>query len=91
MKSYEIQNIINDIRFKVNNNIKINDDEYIDFKKNYENLYKISIKKEFDIKQFNFFLYKLKQIEENKISQHDASVAIGSVLVDKYVKPEIKK
>ncbi len=90
MKSQEIEKIINEIRYKISNNKKINDEDYIEFKKEYENLYKMSIKKNFDIKQFNYFLYKLKQIEENKITEHDASVAIGSLLVDKYVKPQLK-
>jgi len=33
---------------------------------------------------------QLEKMENGQISQHDASVAVGSVLVDKFVKPTLK-
>jgi hypothetical protein len=89
MRSQEIEQIVNDIRYKISNNKKIDDKDYIEFKNKYENLYKMCMQKNFDSNQFNYFLHKLKQIEEKKITEYDASVSIGTLLVDKYVKPQL--
>ncbi len=35
-------------------------------------------------------LKSLEKMEAGSISQHDASVAVGTVLVDKFVKPQLK-
>lgn len=91
MKSPEINKIVKEIRQKITNNIPVNDQDYEDFKKEYPMLYKTSMAKDFEQRQLDFFLMKLKQIEDNKTSEHDASVSVGSLLVDKYVKPNIKE
>jgi len=33
---------------------------------------------------------QLEKMEDGQISQHDASVAVGSVLVEKFVKPTLR-
>ena len=38
---------------------------------------------------FNYMLNMLRQIEGGDVSEHAASVKVGEVLVDKYVKPLI--
>jgi hypothetical protein len=91
MNSIELEKKVKEIRTKIDNNIEIDDNDYIELKKDYEVLYKLCKEKDFDSKQFNFFLYKLKQIEDNKVSQHDASVSIGTMLVDKYVPKSLMK
>jgi hypothetical protein len=91
MNSIELEKKVKEIRTKIDNNIEIDDNDYIELKKDYEVLYKLCKEKKFDSKQFNFFLYKLKQIEDNKVSQHDASVSIGTMLVDKYVPKSLMK
>jgi hypothetical protein len=35
-------------------------------------------------------LKNLEKMEAGSLSQHDASVAVGTVLVDTYVKPQLK-
>jgi hypothetical protein len=91
MNSIDIEKKVKEIRNKIDNKIEVNDNDYIEFKRDYEVLYKICKEKKFDSKQLNFFLYKLKQIEDNKVSQHDASVSIGTLLVDKYVPKSLMK
>jgi hypothetical protein len=90
MKATEIEIIVKEIREKKEKKIEIKDTDYLEFKKNYEFLYNMCIKEDFDNKQFEFFLFKLKQIEHNTISEYDASVSIGTLLVEKYVKPQIE-
>ena len=46
---------------------------------------------QFNIEHLHMMLkYKLR-VDNNEISQHDASVGVGTILVDKYVKPKIQK
>lgn len=89
MKSAEIEKTVKNIREKISNNVTVNDNDYDNFKTEYPVLYKMCKSKEFEQKQLEFFLIKLKQIEENKTSEHDASVSVGTLLVDKYVKPQL--
>ena len=35
-------------------------------------------------------LYQFEEVKSGNINQHDASVNVGQVLVDKYVKPKIE-
>ena len=42
-----------------------------------------------DITVFQNMVNKLSQIENNQLSKHDASVEVGSQLVDIYVKPVV--
>lgn len=35
-------------------------------------------------------LQQLERVESGRVSQHDASVAVGKVLVDEIVKPQLK-
>lgn len=38
----------------------------------------------------DMMLKNLEKMESGSLSQHDASVAVGTVLVDTYVKPQLK-
>ena len=38
---------------------------------------------------FNFMLQMMKQVESKDVTEHNASVKIGEMLVNKYVKPVI--
>jgi hypothetical protein len=44
----------------------------------------------FDIDQLSKLLNVRNRIEANDMSEHDAAVSVGSILVDKYVKPHLK-
>ena len=45
----------------------------------------------FNKQQLEMMLSYRDQVKQNEISQYDASVDVGSVLVDKYVKPNLKE
>ena len=60
----------------------------------YENvntIFLLSIKGTMDINMLKFMIKQASAIKTNSISNHDASVKVGNELVDKYVKPLIKK
>ena len=42
-----------------------------------------------DMDRMKFMLTKAAEVRNNKISEHDASVAVGQVLVDDIVKPQL--
>jgi hypothetical protein len=43
----------------------------------------------FDLQQLQKMLFVRGQVQSNDLSQHDASVNVGTLLVDKYVKPKL--
>jgi hypothetical protein len=92
LKSSEIYDIIKEIRFKCDNNQVIDENDYKEFREIYPNIFNMVISNNFNndtLKQLNFLLDQLKQIENNKISEYNASVKVGTVFVDKYVKPNL--
>jgi len=42
-----------------------------------------------DLKKLKFMLENITSIKNNRISEHDASVKVGQLLVDEYVKPKL--
>lgn len=52
--------------------------------------FKVTVDKDsFDIDQLNKMLNVRNRMESDDLSMHDASVSVGSILVDKYVKPHL--
>ena len=90
MKSLEVAQIVYEIRSKFEQNQPINKEKYSEFQKEYPSLYNMCLSDSYDSNQMLFFLSKLKEVEDNETSAHDASVNIGTMLVDKYVKPFVK-
>ena len=88
---------INEIMEYVNqNHIKKDFDEKVrqqfsHFENKYPALFKKLINQDCDQEQLEFVLNRLEQVRTGTKSQHDASVEVGQVLVDKYVKPELEK
>ena len=46
---------------------------------------------ELDPTVFSYMITKAKEIQRNKISNHDASKDVGQKLVDTFIKPNLKK
>ena len=44
-----------------------------------------------NIEMITVMFNKAKEVKKNKISNYDASVKIGEKLVEKFIKPELKK
>ena len=65
--------------------------EFSQFENKYPALFKKLINRDCDPDQLEFVLNRLEQVRTGMKSQHDASVEVGQVLVDKYVKPELEK
>ena len=57
-----------------------------EFPKIFEMLLTCSYKREF----LDMMLHHLERMERGAVSQHDASVAVGTVLVDEIVKPQLR-
>lgn len=65
--------------------------EYSAFAEAYPNIFKMACAPGFDFGRFENMV-KLKQsIDAGSISQHDASVKVGTVLFDAYVKDKVAK
>ena len=65
--------------------------KYYDFSMKYPVLFLSIINNTFCQEKFNEMVGLATQVNNNKITQHDASVKIGNKLVDEYVKPILKK
>ena len=59
--------------------------------KNYTDIFNKIKNKEMDIDIFNQFLDTLKEIEDNKLDQHEASYKIGKILKELYIDSALKR
>jgi|SaaInl0LU_22_DNA_1037365.scaffolds.fasta_scaffold60142_1 hypothetical protein len=65
--------------------------KYDKFAEKFPTLFEMSLKDDFDLNRFQYMMNLKKSVEANNISQHDASVKVGKVLYDDYVKDKIDK
>ena len=63
--------------------------KWSDFSEKYKELFSQAVEGILEPVMFNYMLNMLTQIEGGDVSEHAASVKVGEVLVDKYVKPLI--
>ncbi|QOI90172.1 hypothetical protein QKU58_gp159 [Pyramimonas orientalis virus] len=64
-------------------------DKYPEFSSNYPYLLNKLYEDNFDKDTLRYMLNQKQKIDANKSSEYDASVKVGTVLVDKYVKPNL--
>lgn len=64
-------------------------DEYADFAKDHPVLFEMACSADFDFERFNHMINLKKSIDEGKMTQHDASVKVGGLLYNEYVKDKI--
>jgi hypothetical protein len=55
----------------------------------YEPIFKISTSQNYDFTRLKFMLEMAKKVQKDEISEHNASVQVGQVLVDQIVKPQL--
>jgi hypothetical protein len=55
----------------------------------YPTLFQYAVRTDFDVKQFEMMMSMLDKMGSG-MTQHQASIAVGQQLVDKYVKPMIR-
>ena len=100
LNSKELEETINEVKefmknkdmkdLKKKNNedfIKKMKEQFPDFSENYPGIFDKILDNSIDDPQFIKMLGFLKQMEGGNMSEHDASVEVGKILVDKYVKP----
>lgn len=58
---------------------------------NFKTIFTQCINGNMDINLLTYMIVQIKDIEQNKISNHNASIKVGEKLVEKYVKPLINK
>ncbi len=63
--------------------------QFSDFNDKYPVLFKKIINQDCDRNQLEFILNRLEEVRTGTKSQHDASVEVGQILVDNYVKPKL--
>ena len=65
--------------------------EYPYLSSNYFAIFNISINASYDFNRLKKMLNLANKVKKNEISEHDASVKVGTILVDEIVKPQLKK
>ena len=63
--------------------------EYSYLNTNNKGIFNKTIEGHLDLIVFEYMIKKAKDIQKNKISNHDASVDVGKKLVDTFIKPNI--
>jgi hypothetical protein len=63
--------------------------KYPEFSEQYPYLLEKLYELNFDKDTLRYMLNQKQQMDSNKLTEHDASVKVGTVLVDKYVKPNL--
>jgi len=79
-------------------NIYKNKEEFISaMTKKYENMasnqtkiFEQCVSGHMNIEIFTYMIQQAKQVQQHKISGHDASIKVGEELVEKFIKPKIK-
>jgi len=56
-----------------------------------ESVFNISLSDSYDYNRLEYMFKMSNKVRNNEVSEHDASVEVGQVLVDKIVKPQIEK
>lgn len=63
--------------------------KYPSFSKRYPILSEKIFEKDVDINIINYMISQMKKINQNEQSERNASIKVGSLLVDKFVKPNL--
>lgn len=100
--SSKIRNSINSFIKHKNENMELFNNDKNEFEKivfvdsgflfkNYTDIYNKLLKDEINIKILNNFLDLLKQVEDGKLDQHEASFMVGNILKEMYVDSAIQR
>ncbi len=88
------RNMILDIVEKITNSELTNKEEYFgnkypNFKNKYPVLFKTACDGTLDMNNLSFMMSALRKMENEKVSQYDASAQVGQMLYEKYVEPKL--
>lgn len=65
--------------------------KYSVFKDKYPNLFRVCCEGKIDKTNLDFMLSMLSKMENQNLTQYDASAEVGQMLFSKYVEPNIKR
>lgn len=63
--------------------------EYADFQTEFPRIFEMVLTRTYPRDVLEMMLRQLEKMESGSTSQHNASVAVGGVLVDRFVKPQL--
>ncbi len=63
--------------------------QFVDYQTEFPTLFATLLRPDYPRGVLEMMLSQLEAVESGKTTQHDASVAVGSVLVNQFVKPQI--
>lgn len=84
-----IEDVLEEI-LRDKNSKEFYDEKYPSFSKRYPTLSQKVFEKDFDVNIIKFMIYQMKKMNQNKQSERNASIKVGSLLVDKFVKPNLQ-
>jgi hypothetical protein len=63
---------------------------FAQYQQDFPKIFEMLLTRNYSRDTLDMMLRNLAKMESGNISQHDASVAVGTVLVDRFVKPQLK-
>jgi hypothetical protein len=64
--------------------------QFADYQKEFPSIFAMLLKKDYRRDILAMMVDQLDKMEQGDLSQHNASVAVGTMLVDRIVKPQLK-
>jgi ABC-type transporter MlaC component len=64
--------------------------QFAEYQKEFPKIFEMLLTRTYNRELLEMMLRQLEKIESGQTSQHNASVAVGTVLVDKIVKPQLR-
>lgn len=64
--------------------------QFAEWQTEFPKIFEMLLTRNYDREILNMMLAQFEKVERGSKSQHDASVSVGTVLVDKIVKPQLK-
>lgn len=64
--------------------------QFADYQKEFPKIFEMLLTRSYKREFLDMMLHHLERMERGTVSQHDASVAVGTVLVDEIVKPQLR-
>ncbi len=63
---------------------------FAEFQKDFPKIFEMVLTRTYPREILEMMLKQLEKMESGSLSQHNASVAVGGVLVDRFVKPQLE-
>lgn len=64
--------------------------QFAEYQKEFPKIFEMLLTRSYRREFLTMMLAQLERMERGAVSQHDASVAVGTVLVDEIVKPQLR-